>query len=104
MHSTFIYSTVIIILIAIFAALFWAASSGEKNRLIAQVLAPVIGAIVGVCGVFLVTQLQFAHQVEQRQEDTNVLNSWLSGDVRSIFFQVEGTLMGLMVANCLMDD
>ena len=68
MHSVSTYSTLIIVPTVALAGLFWAARR-EGGRPIAQVLAPVIGAIIGVCGVFLVTQLQFAHQTEQLQED-----------------------------------
>ena len=68
MHSVSMYSTLIIVPTVALAGLFWAARR-EGGRPIAQVLAPVIGAIIGVCGVFLVTQLQFAHQTEQLQED-----------------------------------
>ena len=66
MHSVSTYSTLIIVPTVALAGLFWAARR-EGGRPIAQVLAPVIGA--SVCGVFLVTQLQFAHQTEQLQED-----------------------------------
>jgi hypothetical protein len=66
MHSVSTYSTLIIVPTVALAGLFWAARR-EGGRPTAQVLAPVIGA--SVCGVFLVTQLQFAHQTEQLHED-----------------------------------
>lgn len=82
-----------------FLGIFVTAAFVESLRPIAQAIAPVLGAIIGVVGVFLVTQLQFTRQAEQKTEDANIIKSWLAADIVNVSVRAQFALMNLIATN-----
>jgi hypothetical protein len=102
MSPSFLFGAAIAIVLLIalaFLGIFLAAVFSNEYRPIAQAIAPVLGAFIGVMGVFLVTQLQFAKQTEQRSADADLIGTWLAGDVLNVGLQVHSALFRLLQTN-----